>query len=112
MRPITQAEQARWQRVAAVALTEILDKHRDLPIIDWQLHGTLRLFGMIPLGDLDPLGSFETWRDALALGDETTLRDTVTDKHWVTGTWTSGNGDCVEVMLHTTVLLPEGEEVR
>lgn len=112
MKPITQAEQARWQREAVLALTEILNAHRGLPIIDWQLHGTLWLFGMIPLRDEDALASFEAWRDALGLGDETTLRDTVMDKHWATGAWTTGGGDRVKVMLHVTVPLPEDEVVR
>jgi hypothetical protein len=35
MLPITHGERAAWQRRAAVTLVEILDAHKDLPVIVW-----------------------------------------------------------------------------
>lgn len=113
MRPITQAEQARWQREAVLALTEILDEHRTLPVVEWRVQDTRKL--IIAIGSLsdDPIADYEAWRDALGLSGEKVMRDNVEDWRFCSGTWvTARGGHRVDVVLHVTVRLPEDEAVR
>ncbi len=65
----THAERASWQRRAAAELVEILDTHRDLPLITW----TVGAAGSVLVGRADSLSDsraragFDAWRHALAL---------------------------------------------
>ena len=72
MFPITQEEQASWQRRAAAELVVILEAHRDLPVIAW----TVGPAGSTLAGRVDALESkeqvravFHCWRSALALAE-------------------------------------------
>lgn len=112
MRPITQAEDAAWQRTSCVALSEILAAHKSLPIIPWTATGGLRLYADISAYADDPAGTFEAWRDALELGDEKAVRDTHVERRWVSGEYaTKRGGDKVTLIVHVTVDLPEDEAV-
>lgn len=105
---ITQAVRAGWQQQAARELANILNVHRDLPIIGW----TIGTAGAILIGHVPGLAAgeqvrrvFDTWRTALMLtehreytvaGGNTYLyagasRDRIRVK--LTATVTAGDGD-------------------
>jgi hypothetical protein len=72
MFPITQGEQARWQRQAVRELALILDAHAGLPAIAW----TVGPAGCVLAGRVNSLASparvieaFTAWRVALSLED-------------------------------------------
>jgi len=69
---VTHNERIGWQRRAALRLTEILDEHRDLPLITWMVVPA----GSTLVGRMDSLGSatqvraaFDTWCRALGAGE-------------------------------------------
>jgi hypothetical protein len=71
---ITHAERAGWQRRATRELAAILDTHRELPIIAWTVvPAASTLVGHVNgLGGADEVRqAFDTWRAALALGEDT-----------------------------------------
>lgn len=72
MFPITQAEQAGWQRRDTAVLAAILDTHRDLPVIAWTVWpaGAMlsgRVVGPGPAATLRAV--FHDWRSALCLAE-------------------------------------------
>jgi hypothetical protein len=72
MLPITHGERAAWQRRAALTLVEILDVHKDLPVIVWAVANagsTLvgRISTLAPVVEATTV--FDAWRQALALGE-------------------------------------------
>jgi hypothetical protein len=74
MLPITNGERAAWQRRAAVTLVEILDAHKDLPVIVWTVaNAGSTLVGRIstPAPAVQATTVFDAWRQALALGERT-----------------------------------------
>jgi hypothetical protein len=70
--PITQGEQADWQRRDAAVLAAILDTHRDLPVIAWTVGaaGAMlsgRVTGPGPAAAVRAV--FHDWRSALGLAE-------------------------------------------
>lgn len=99
MKPITQFEEWRWQRIAIAALDEITAKHKTLPVIIWQLTGGMKLVGVVERTTHDDaMAVYGAWRDALARSDasvvdgEKHMRDDVKDWRWTQGTWTTKRG--------------------
>lgn len=68
---VAQAQRASWQRRAAAELAQILEAHRDLPLITW----TVGAAGAVLVGQVSsPIGtraraSFDAWRIALTLAE-------------------------------------------
>jgi hypothetical protein len=69
---VTRADRARWQHQAALALAEIIEDCRDLPLITWTvapaglvLAGTVA--GPAPAGQVR--ATLAAWREALELED-------------------------------------------
>jgi hypothetical protein len=72
MFPITQAEQAGWQRRDTAVLAAILDTHRDLPVIVWTVWPAgAMLSGRIagPGSAAEVRALFHDWRSALCLAE-------------------------------------------
>lgn len=68
---IMHADRSSWQRLAAVELARILDRHPELPCITWTVGPAASVVGRV--SGLAPAGQarwvFRAWHQALGLGE-------------------------------------------
>ena len=102
MFPITQGEQASWQRRAAAVLAALLDTHRDLPAIAWTVGpaGAMlsgRVAGLGPAATVRAV--FHDWRSALCLVEHSETVGGPGTCHL----WAAASRDRVQLALTATV---------
>ena len=103
---ITQADRARWQYHAALALAAILGDCGGLPLITWTVAPvglvlSARVPGPAPAGQVR--AALAAWREALGLED---------DREWPGGGGTArlyAAGTCGEVRIRISACVFEGE---